>query len=78
MRRWQLSLAADRLKANSWFQGREKKKQEYRSSDERAFDTGNNQLPMTSSTVVRLSDFGKDKSPRLGVSRKSDFHLSRT
>ena len=88
MRRWQLSLASDRLKANSWFQGREPvKKEEYRSADERAFDTGVHQLPMTSPMVVRLSDFpdkDEDKSRfkpgniRNKLFRKSDFHLSWT
>src|SRR6478672_1070267 len=70
-RRWQSSLASDRLKVISWFRGRNLRTRENRSADEKAFSSGTNQLALTSTIVVKLKDIDAPIKPRLGLSRKS-------
>ena len=70
VRRWQTSLAADRLKVVSWFQGQESANRRNKSADEMAYEGGINRLPLTSAMVIRLSEVDTQPKARLGLRRK--------
>lgn len=75
---WQSSLAANRLKVSSWFQGRpepRKRAKDNRSADELAYISGINQLALTSTIVVTLREINPPDKVRLGLSRKSRLVL---